>query len=133
MPSFKGNERPLSEACWRLSDPSATSGLCSSFGKRGRTSRQSFCVDPCLPVESSDEPLPAGALFGPGDALFSTPVHESRTLGGGTAVTLAIDLHQAPLARLLHLRTKRGWAAPFSLAQTHRGRGLSLGPARRLA
>jgi hypothetical protein len=55
MPSFKGNERPLSEACWRLSDPSATSGLCSSFGKRGRTSRQSFCVDPCLPVESSDE------------------------------------------------------------------------------
>ena len=53
MPSFKGNERPSSEACRRPSDPSATSGLCSSLGKRGRTSRQSFCVDPCLPVESS--------------------------------------------------------------------------------
>ena len=55
MPSFKGDELPLREACWLLSDPSATSGLCASFGKRRRTSRQSFCVDPCLPVESSDE------------------------------------------------------------------------------
>ena len=79
MPSFKGDELPLREACWLLSDPSATSGLCASFGKRRRTSRQScFAWIPVCLLKVRMRSLPAGALFGPGDALFSTPVRESR-------------------------------------------------------